>query len=161
MLEEQLKALFELYGEKIVQDIRTKMAEDGSTASGLANASLDYAATSTSLSILGNDYIEQISEGRRPGPISEEGFKRIQDWVRIKGLSPNKPNIRYRDLPFLVARKIRSKGFAGTGLFQYVINKNIVPIGEDMAELVLEVIGNQLDQTITANFKGGTFGTAL
>lgn len=161
MLEQQLQALFELYGEKMVQDMRAKMAEDGSTASGAANVSLEAIADGNSLSIIGNDYIEQISQGRRPGPIDEAGMKRIRDWVRIKGLSPNKPNIRYRDLPFLVARKVRTSGFPGTGLFQYVIDKNIVPLSEDVADLVLEVLGEQLDQTITANFAGGKFGTAI
>ena len=34
MLEQQLKALFELYGEKMAQDMRTKLADDGSSASG-------------------------------------------------------------------------------------------------------------------------------
>ena len=58
MLEQQLQALFELYGEKMVQDIRTKMSEDGSTASGQASVSLDAIANGSSLSIIGNDYIE-------------------------------------------------------------------------------------------------------
>ena len=161
MLEQQLQALFELYGEKMVQDIRTKMSEDGSTASGQASVSLEAVANGSSLSILGNDYIEQISEGRRPGPIDDAGMKRIAEWVKIKGLSPNRPNIRYRDLAFLVARKIRTTGFVGTGLFQYVIEKNIIPLSEDVADLVLEVLNEQLDQTITANFAGGKFGTAI
>lgn len=161
MLEQQLQALFELYGEKMVQDMRAKMADDGSTASGGASVSLDAVATGKSLSIIGNDYIEQISQGRRPGPINESGMRRIKDWVRIKGLSPNSSNIRYRDLPFLIARKVRTRGFPGTGLFQYVIDKNIVPLSDDMADLVLEVLGEQLDQTIVANFAGGSFGTAV
>ena len=97
MLEAQLQALFELYGEKMVQDMRTKMADDKSTASGMANVSLEAVADGNSLSIIGNDYIEQISQGRRPGPIDDAGMKRIKDWVRIKGLAPNSPNIRYRD----------------------------------------------------------------
>lgn len=161
MLEAQLQALFELYGEKMVQDMRTKMADDGSVASGGANVSLEAVVDGNSLSIVGNDYIEQISQGRRPGPIDDAGMKRIKDWVRIKGLTPNQPNIRYRDLAFLVARKVRTTGFIGTGLFQYVIEKNIVPLSEDVADLVLEVLGEQLDQTITANFAGGKIGTAI
>jgi len=161
MLEQQLQALFELYGEQMVQDMRTKMSEDGSTASGKASVSLDAVANGSSLSIIGNDYIEQISEGRRPGPISEEGFKRIKDWVRIKGITPNKPNIRYKDLPFLVARSVRTTGFVGTGLFQYVIEKNIIPLSEDVADVVLEVVGDQLDQTIKANFINQKIGTAV
>ena len=64
MLEQQLQALFELYGEKMVQDMRTKMADDGSVASGGANVSLDAIADGNSLSIIGNDYIEQISHVR-------------------------------------------------------------------------------------------------
>ena len=161
MLEAQLQALFELYGEKMVQDMRTKMAEGGSTASGQSSVSLEAIAQGGSLAIIGDDYIEQISEGRRPGPIDDAGVKRIREWVKIKGLSPNKPNIRYKDLAYLVARKVRTTGFVGTGLFQYVIDKNIIPLSEDVADLVLEVLGEQLDQTITANFAGGKMGTAI
>lgn len=161
MLEAQLQALFELYGEKMVQDMRTKMAEDGSTASGQSSVSLEAIAQGGSLAIIGDDYIEQISEGRRPGPIDDAGVKRIREWVKIKGLSPNKPNIRYKDLAYLVARKVRTTGFVGTGLFQYVIDKNIVPLSEDVADVVLEVVGEQLDQTIRANFINQKIGTAL
>jgi len=161
MLEQQLKALFELYGDEFIKDMRAKMAEEGRTASGSASVSLEHIASGSSLSIIGNDYIEQISEGRRPGPISIEGFKRIKEWVRIKGMTPNKPGIRYKDLPFLAARSVREKGFPATGLFQYVINKNIVKLSEDVADVVLEVVGQQLDKTIKANFKGGTFGTSV
>lgn len=161
MLEQQLQALFELYGEQMVQDMRTKMAEDGSTASGQSSVSLEAISQGGSLTIIGNDYIEQISEGRKPGPIDDAGVKRIQEWVKIKGLSPNKPNIRYKDLAYLVARKVRTTGFVGTGLFQYVIEKNIVPLSEDVADVVLEVVGEQLDQTIRANFINQKIGTAL
>jgi hypothetical protein len=161
MLEQQLKALFDLYGEEFIKDMRAKMASDKRVASGSASVSLESVSTVSGFSILGNDYIEQISEGRKPGPISEEGFKRIKDWVRIKGITPNKPNIRYKDLPFLVARSVRTRGFAATGLFDYVINKNIVQLSEDVADVVLEVVGEQIDQTIRANFKGRNIGTAI
>lgn len=162
MLEEQLRALLELYGEQFIKDIREKMAEDKSVASGSANVSLSHLAESTSLLILGNAYIEQVSEGRRPGPISEAGFKRIQDWVKVKGLNPDESRgvLRYRDIPFVVARKIRNSGFAGTGLFQYVIDKNIIRLSEDVAEVILETVGKQLDQVISASFAPNTTRTA-
>lgn len=169
MLEAQLQALFELYGEKMVQDMRTKMAEKTKTyrsvASGLGSASLEAVADGNSLSILGNSYIEQVSEGRPPGFAGRgdqsDVAKKIADWVRIKGIQPNKDSIRYKDLPFLMVRKIKAEGYVGINLFQYVIDKNIVPLSEDVADLVLEVLGEQLDQTITANFAGGKMGTAI
>lgn len=163
MLEQQLKALFELYGEKMAQDMRTKLADDGSSASGAANASIEHIADGKSLSIIGNDYLQMISEGRNPGPVSREGFKRIQDWVRIRGLSPDKSKnvLRYKDIAYVVTRKVIRDGYKGTGLFQYVIDKNIVPLSQDVADLILEVVGKELDQTITANFSGGSFGTAV
>lgn len=159
MLEQQLKALFELYGDEFIKDMRAKMAEERRTASGSASVSLEYIASGSSLSIIGNDYIEQISEGRRPGPISIEGFKRIKEWVRIKGMTPNRPGIRYKDLPFLAARSVREKGFPATGLFQYVIDKNIIRLSEDVAQVVLETVGKQLDQVISASFAPNTTRT--
>ena len=41
MLEAQLQALFELYGEKMVQDMRTKMAERTKTYRSVARDYLD------------------------------------------------------------------------------------------------------------------------
>jgi hypothetical protein len=156
MLEQQLKALFDLYGEEFIKDMRAKMASDKRVASGSASVSLESVSTGSGFAILGNDYIEQISGGRRPGPISKEGFKRIKEWVRIKGITPNKPNIRYKDLPFLMARSVITSGFAATGLFQYVIDKNIIRLSEDVAEVVLETVGQQLDQVISASFAPNT-----
>jgi hypothetical protein len=68
--------------------------------------------------------------------------------------------LRYRDIPFVVARKIRNSGFAGTGLFQYVIDKNIIRLSEDVAEVILETVGKQLDQVISASFAPNTTRTA-
>lgn len=164
MLNEQLQALLELYGDKITQDMRTKMAEDNTVSSGMANASLDYTATGSSLTITGASYIQQIDSGRRPGV----GFdpQNLKSWIERRGIKPNMPSIRQRDLPYLIMRSIKARGFnakwnvgTGTNLFTYVINKNIVSLSNDVAQTTLETIGKQLDMTISANFTS-RMGTA-
>ena len=64
------------------------------------------------------------------------------------------------DFPFLlISRAIKQRGtikrfgYQGNNLFTYVINKNILPLSNDVAETVLETVGKQLDTTISANFK--------
>lgn len=157
MLEEQLQALLELYGDKITQDMRTKMAEDRTVDSGSANASLTYTATGSSLSILGASYIEQIDMGRRPGKGAPP--ENLKGWIQRKGIRPNMPSIREKDLPYLINRAIKNKGtikrfgYQGTNLFTYVVNKNIGPLSNDVADTVLEVVGKQLDTVIEANFR--------
>jgi len=159
MLEDQLQALLELYGDRITQDMRTKMSEDRTVDSGTANASLTYTATGSSLTITGASYIEQIDMGRRAGKGVPNPKETLKGWIERKGIRPNMPNIRQRDLPYLISRAIKQRGtikrfgYQGTNLFTYVINKNILPLSNDVAETVLETIGKQLDTTISANFR--------
>ena len=159
MLEDQLQALLELYGDRITQDMRTKMSEDRTVDSGTANASLTYTATGSSLTITGASYIEQIDMGRRAGKGVPNPKETLKGWIERKGIRPNMPNIRQRDLPYLISRAIKQRGtikrfgYQGTNLFTYVVNKNIAPLSRDVANVLLKSANEQIRTTINANFK--------
>jgi hypothetical protein len=148
MLIEDIEALLNLYGEKIAQDIRNKMSEDGTVATGASNASLDYDAEGGNLRITGNEGIAVVSEGRPAGRFPN--IQNIKDWIAAKGITPNASTIRPRDLAYVIARaiyqngSIKRFGYKGSGLLDYVINKNNEPLTQDLADLGLEYLDAEL-----------------
>ena len=66
-----------------------------------------------------------IELGRGPGPISKAGMQSLREWVR------QKLDVADKDLPsvtYLVARKIRRRGFKGKGMFKQALAANIAQI---------------------------------
>jgi hypothetical protein len=151
MLIDDINALLSLYGEKIAQDIRTRMAEDGTVATGASNASLEYGVEGATLRVTGNEGIAVVSEGRPAGK-QFPNINNLKRWIAIKGLKPNKPNIRPRDLAYVIANAIATNGslalkkfgYKGSGLLDYVINKNNETLTQDLADLGLEYLDTQL-----------------
>lgn len=149
MLIDDIEALLSLYGEKIVQDIRTKMSEDGTMATGASSESLKYDIQDNTLKVTGNESIAVVSEGR-PAGRRFPNIQNIQNWINKKGIQPNKPNIRPRDLAYVIARAISKNGsikrfgYSGSGLLDYVINKNNEPLTQDLADLGLQYIDTEL-----------------
>lgn len=149
MLIDEIEALLSLYGDKIAQDIRTRMAEDGTVATGASNASLDYDIQGNTLRVTGNVSVAVVSEGRAAGR-RFPNIQNIKDWIAAKGIQPNKPNIRPRDLAYVIARAISTNGtikrfgYNGSGLLDYVINKNNEPLTQDLADLGLQYLDTEL-----------------
>lgn len=151
MLADDIEALLNLYGEKIVQDIRTRMADDGTVATGTSSASLSYETEGVTLKVSGNEGIAVVSEGR-PAGRRFPNVQNIKDWIRAKGIQPNKPNIRPRDLAYVISRAIAQNGslalkkfgYKGSGLLDYVINKNNEPLTQDLADLGLQYLDTEL-----------------
>jgi len=149
MLIDDINALLSLYGEKIAQDIRTRMAEDGTVATGASNASLEYGVEGATLRVTGNEGIAVVSEGRPAGK-RFPNIQNIKDWIQAKGITPNASTIKPRDLAYVIARAISQNGsikrfgYKGSGLLDYVINKNNETLTQDLADLGLEYLDTQL-----------------
>lgn len=151
MLIDDIRALLELYGEKIEQDIRTKMAEDGTVATGESNASLSNAVDNTKLQVNGSVSIAVVSEGRPAGK-DFPNVDNLKRWIAAKGIRPNKPNVRPRDLAYIIGRAIATKGslalpkfgYKGSGLLDFVIRQNEEPLTADLADLGLQYLDTQL-----------------
>jgi len=149
MLIDDIRALLELYGEKIEQDIRTKMAEDKTVATGASNTSLTNTVDNTKLQVSGNISIAVVSEGRPAG----ERFPNVDNlkkWINQKGIRPNKPNVRPRDLAYIIGRAISANGsikrfgYKGSGLLDFVIRQNEEPLTADLADLGLQYLDTEL-----------------
>ena len=144
---EDLKALFHLYGDKIINDMIDKMNAEGVHHTMTAAKSLRYKATSGGVKITGADYVDIISEGRRrnrkpPPP------RNLEAWVRDK-MGENDPK-RIKQLSFAVSKKIGMDGTQGINLYTYVINKNITGLFRDISDITEKQLGKKIENTLKA-----------
>lgn len=152
----QLEILMEMYGEKFVNDMIEKMNDDQTVSSMNAAKGLRYASSSSYLAIVGPSYIEQISMGRRAGETPPPP-RNLERWVQDK-MGENDPK-QIKRLSHALSKSISNKGtikrfgYQGTNLFTYVVNKNIVPLSRDVANVLLRAANEQIRTTINANFR--------
>ena len=162
MLIEQIKNIMDKYGKFMVASIQDRLIKDNTNATGSAIQSVSYRATESGLEILGNKYISAIDEGRGAGkkmpPISN-----ILQWIKSRGItqmSSTKRKMRDRDLAFVIARKIAREGTIkrfgnrGTGLLQFVIDKNLQPFADDLTEVMeqqISIIAQKVQKDVNKN----------
>ena len=122
-----------------------KYKELGMRASGQWGDSLETTTTNTNAKIMGEDYTNQLVNGRRPGsfpPVAD-----IKKWIIDKGIANNiKGNISISSLAFLIARKIAREGTkyfqqGGTDLVSAVVT-----------EQRMQSIINKVGEAITLEF---------
>jgi len=145
MLVDQVKNIFEKYGATIVEDLKKRLQDDDTNVTGSAVRSLRYVNNQNGLEIIGNKYISSIDTGTSgyddpPSPIN------IEKWIRARGITADNPKYKIKDLAFAISRTIYEKGtiwryqYKGTDLIQFVINKNLQPLSEDLGK----VLGNEI-----------------
>ena len=158
MLTLDLKYLFDLYGEKLVNDLIARMNEDNSNASGAGAKSLRYKSSSLGLNVEGNTYLGAVSDGLHPDQYknkSPEGApspRKLEEWVRRK-VAVGADEFEIRNLAFAISKRIQEKGTMkrfeyygrGTDFIQFVIDKNNRSLLEDVANETLEQIGMALE----------------
>jgi len=141
MLVEQVKNIFDNYGKLIVADLKRKLQEDDTNVTGSAVSSLSYLMSESGLEILGNRYISAIDAGtvgynKPPSP------RNLEDWINARGITSNNPKYTTRDLAFAMSRTISLKGtikrfqYKGSNLIQFVIDKNLQPLSEDLGKVL-------------------------
>lgn len=121
-------------------DLKAQYIALGMRASGKWADALEVLASTSSATILGLDYTEQLVNGRPSGkqpPVAD-----ILNWIIEKGIKPLNDRMRYSTLAFLIARKI---GREGTKYFQQG--------GTDLVSSVItpERIQNILDRVADFN----------
>lgn len=145
MLEQDLKALLELYGEEIKNAIQKRLKDDNKYATGKAHNELIAKVTPNSLSIEGWKYIGTISGGREPGkkapPISK-----IIEWMEakqgftIKSSAYKNKRGRIGSLAYIIAKKIKERGIKGNNMLTD-IRMNIIPrFDADLADIIQDEI---------------------
>lgn len=159
MLGPDIKALFELYGERFVNDLVARMNETNSNATATAARSFRYKATQRKLTISSVKYVEALDtslypsdfkSGRKPST-SNNGLGR---WVKAK-VRPDLDGKDIRRLAFAIAETIRKNGtikrlkYQGADLVDFVLNKQLNGLTNDLGEQVLK----DIDKAITLRLK--------
>ena len=158
MLNIDLKYLFDLYGEKLVNDLINKLNEDNSNASGSGAKSLRYKSKKSSLEVSGNKYLGALSDGLSPSQFRSQDPKqkpsplKLKDWVKRK-VAVGASDKEVTRLAFAIARSIQTRGTLkkfgyggnGTDFIKFVIDKNTRPLMDDIATETLEQIGKALE----------------
>lgn len=157
MLEQDLEALMQLYGEEIKNAIQKRLKDDDKYATGKAYNQLIAKATPNSLSIEGWKYIETISGGRKPGKKAPP-IRKIIEWIESKqGFSIRSSNYKNKkgrigSLAFIIAKKIKERGIKGNNMLTDIKNKIIPRFDEDLADIIQDEIIRVTD-TINAQNK--------
>lgn len=155
MLGADIKALFELYGERFVNDLVQRMNDTGVNATGAGARSIRYKATQRKLTISSLKYLEAVDTGLNPSD-----FKRgrkpsttnngLERWVKAK-VRPDLDGKNLRRLTFAIAETIKQNGtikglsYKGADLVDFVLNKQLNALTQDLAEYVLK----DIDKAIT------------
>lgn len=158
MLEQDLKALLELYGEEIKTAIQKRLKKDNKYATGKAHNELLSRVTSNSLEIEGWKYIEVISGGREAGkkapPISK-----IIEWMEskqgftIKSSSYKNKKGRIGSLAYIIAKKIGERGIKGNNMLTDIRNEFIPRFDADLADIIQDEITRISDTINKENTK--------
>ena len=149
MLRENLEALFDLYGQKFVNDLIDRMNELNLNATGNAAKNLRYEAASGGFRIIGDRYLTAVDAGRPRGRRMPPR-KALEAWIEAK-VAPGLDQAELKSLSFAIARSIAKNGtikrfgYRGADLIDFIINKNINSLTADAAQEALDAIGEQLE----------------
>ena len=121
-----LTTVLDELGARMVSDIKNQLMKGDKPkyASGTLVDKLTFEVANKQLTIKSQGagkYQRIVDSGRRPGKYPARGV--IEDWVKIKNLQPKYKNIRQRDLPFLIKRKIKEQGIPGINFTENTLNK--------------------------------------
>lgn len=144
MLNNEIRNVLEKYGKQMVMSVQDKLMRDNTNATGDAINSVTAEVTDTTITILGNKYIEAIDKGRGAGKRMPPVVNILQ-WIKAKGIrqmSSSKRVMRDRDLAWVIARKIAREGTlkrfgnTGTNLLGFVTNQYAEPLINEISELI-------------------------
>lgn len=137
--------------DMLIDDLIAKHRELGMPASNQWIETLENRSERLSGQVWGQDYTEQLVNGREPGKFPP--IKMIEKWIYDKGITPD--NITVSSLAFLIARKIAKEGTeyfkqGGTDLVDAVITPQRI---QSIIDKVSEFHINSFLSEVTGVFK--------
>lgn len=137
--------------ELLQQELADKHRQLGMKASGQWLESLENKSKRLSGQLWGEEYTEQLVNGRKPGKFPP--VKMIEKWIYDKGITPE--GIKISSLAFLIARKIAEEGTryfkeGGTDLVDAVITPQRI---QSIIDKVSEFHINSFLSDVTGVFK--------
>lgn len=157
-LAARLSITIEAWAERAITAIARELKEKGVTFSGgseselIGSAEVKTNIRNLGVQILLNDYWVYVDQGRRPGPVSEQGKKKIERWVKRKGINSfkNPNNLPFdkhlKSISFLITRKLKSFGYKGKFFMDAAITQRLV---DELASDVAETIEDYLTDTLS------------
>lgn len=147
MLEQDLRALLDLYGDEIKIAIQKRLKSDNKYATGKAHNELIKKVSANTLSIEGWKYIEVISGGREPGKKAPP-VNKIAEWIEAKKIGYKKG--RLKSVAFIRAKRIKERGIKGNNMLTDIRNEFIPRFDVDLADIIQDEITRITDQINTA-----------
>ena len=155
-MEKEIEIVLKKYGRLFEKDLKDKVRNDKTIATGKALSSINSKAKGNTLSIEFSEVLGILSEGItvRKYPNQEAIIK----WMKAKGIRPKNykgvsPGAsienRYKSSAFLISRAIKERGtikrfgHRGTGVLD-----SLLPASELMTQLkdeLSEVVGNEIE----------------
>jgi len=152
----RVQATLEQYKDKIVEELKDRLTQQGLVASKRLRDSIYGVVTQTGINIFAQDYGIFVEEGRGPGKMPP--VSKILQWVEDKGSAIGaSSNIKYkrvnrlRDIAWMIAKKIANKGtierFGNQGSkFIDFVSKNIMAsLTKDIEESYLKDLNEQIN----------------
>jgi len=155
---DSINKILKEYGDKLVRDLKKSLRNNkvsyGARNSNLAN-SIEYKIIEFNygprITLKMNDYGKFVDEGRKKGPVSKLGVKKIINWANEKGITnkfakENKMplNRAEKSLGFLISRKIKKEGYKGNYFYTNIIN-------DGRQELLAKQIREEYGKIIKSN----------
>ena len=149
----RVQTTLEQYKDKIVEQLKDRLAQQGLVASGKLKNSIYGVVTETGISIFAEGYGTFVEEGRGPGKMPPRN--KILEWVKAKGLTSS--NVKYKrlnrpkDIAWMIARSIAEKGtierfgYQGSKFIDFVSKNIMVSLTKDIEESYLKDINEQLN----------------
>ena len=146
----RVQATLEQYKEKIVTQLKDRLAQQGLVASGKLQNSIYGVVTQTGINIFAEDYGIFVEEGRGPGKMPPRN--KILQWVESRNLQSINPKYkRPKDIAWMIARSIAEKGtiqrfgYQGSKFIDFVSKNIMASLTKDVEESYLKDLNEQIN----------------
>jgi len=146
----RVQATLEQYKDKIVIQLKDRLAEQGLVASGKLQNSIYGVVTETGINIFAEGYGTFVEEGRGPGKMPPRN--KILEWVESRNLQSINPKYkRPKDIAWMIARSIAEKGtiqrfgYQGSKFIDFVSKNIMASLTKDIEESYLKDLKDAID----------------
>lgn len=156
--EAKMKKTLEKWGLKAVDSLAKSLKDKGVVFAGGQESELIGSAEIKTrvlgVDIFMNDYWLYVDQGRKPGPVSEEGRQKIKRWVQRKGLVKTSVKGGFfkevESISYVIARKISKKGYKGKFFVEAAITEKLMnELAQNVADVVEEFLTDELNDNNT------------
>jgi hypothetical protein len=146
----RVQTTLEQYKDKIVTQLKDRLAEQGLVASGKLQNSIYGVVTETGINIFAEGYGTFVEEGRGPGKMPPRN--KILEWVESRNLQSINPKYkRPKDIAWMIARSIAEKGtiqrfgYQGSKFIDFVSKNIMASLTKDIEESYLKDLNEQIN----------------